>query len=166
MSRNGKFSSSKHGKREDLAWAAGFFDGEGCTYLGRLNRSGTRFAAASISQTEPSTLQRFRTALGLGTVAGPYGPHPGDKCRSPMWSWRVNSFEETQASIAMLWCWLSTPKRAQAKRILALSDVGISKIRTCQMSGHSVRLVGAKLRCRTCENEAWRRRHVLRLKAV
>lgn len=57
-----------------LAWAAGFFDGEGCVRIRRYaqdGKNGTVFV--SVGQKDPRPLERFADLFGL-TVRGPYGP--------------------------------------------------------------------------------------------
>ena len=58
--------------REELAWAAGFFDGEGCFCFSEAGQ----YVCVSITQTEREPLDRFERAVGLGKVNGPYGSIP------------------------------------------------------------------------------------------
>ncbi len=98
--------------REELAWAAGFFDGEG--HVGLASR-GLR---ASLTQCDPRPLHRFRAAvLGLGSISGPLRVKGHDNW-SPRWTWCTQNFEGVQATVAMLWTFLSEPKRDQAHRVL------------------------------------------------
>lgn len=63
-------------KKYELAWAAGFFDGEGC--IRSRTYEGKKYAVhcqvrLSISQAEPELLYRFKAlAGGVGSVNGPY----------------------------------------------------------------------------------------------
>ncbi len=93
--------------REQLAWAAGFFEGEGCVSKGKHSR----FIA--INNTDLSMLERFHEALGVGVVRGPYGPYANGVSKKPYWTWSASNFEERQAAIAMLWEWLSERRRVQ-----------------------------------------------------
>jgi len=98
--------------REELAWAAGFFDGEGYTGLltGRTLRS-------HVVQTDARLLQRLQAALlGLGTIDGPR--NSSNPRHSPQWLWRVSGFANVQAVIAMLWIFLSEVKREQARKAI------------------------------------------------
>lgn len=93
-----------------LAWAAGFFDGEGSTIV-HQSRPGYLRLTVSVAQlggTEPpEVLLRFKSAmLELGRIE-PQN-HEG------MWTWRSGSAEEAQAAIALLWPQLGTVKRDQA----------------------------------------------------
>lgn len=108
--------------REELAWAAGFFDGEGCFYHGvRKRYAGSaggpyRWTETRITQAHPQVLERFQQAVGLGKVYGPY-----DKKRPnqrPQWQYLASGFHQTLAIIAMLWPWLGSVKRAQAASVI------------------------------------------------
>ena len=56
-------------QNEELAWAAGFFDGEGCVFV----HCGGKNIAVEISQKARFVLDRFKTAIGcIGNVHGPY----------------------------------------------------------------------------------------------
>jgi hypothetical protein len=107
-------------ERESLAWAAGFFDGEGGTYL---QKNGTQVALvvgqAGEIDAPPGVLVKLKEALGgLGQVYGPY--RLADPRRRPKWSWQLHTFERCQAVIAMIWPWLSDVKKKQAVRVLRI----------------------------------------------
>jgi hypothetical protein len=96
--------------REELAWAAGFYDGEGtfCLDQGRLSMS--------LAQINPEVLIRFKAAVnGLGRVYGPYQRKV--KTHSQWWVFCPTSFEHTQAIVAMLWSFLSSPKKEQIVKV-------------------------------------------------
>lgn len=106
-----------------LAWAAGLFDGEGCTSARPYkSRPGSVRISASVSQSShsaelvPSVLRRFQQAVGgMGSIGTPYFD-----VRSGTFAhqWRACSFEEAQAVIALLWLNLCPIKRAQAANAL------------------------------------------------
>lgn len=101
-------------RREELAWAAGIFDGEG--YIGVVNRRvpshGRRVPQLHVyvdQYHDREVVDRFCAAVGVGKVTDrirPGGVHD--------FYWRVNSLEDVQATVALLWPWLSSPKRDQA----------------------------------------------------
>jgi hypothetical protein len=112
-------SSSSTESGTELAWVAGFFDGEG--YVGASGSSGMRTLEMSIAQATtasvPATLTRVRLALGVGSLYGPRMPRsPWSKL--PQYVWRTNAFEEVQFVTATLWTWLGPVKRAQAREAL------------------------------------------------
>lgn len=97
-----------------LAWAAGFFDGEGSSYAYEC-RPGYLRLVVSVGQLgsddPPEVLWRFKAAmLGLGAIE-----RLDDE---GMWCSRSRSTEEGQAAIALLWRELGTVKRHQAARAI------------------------------------------------
>lgn len=101
-------------RREQLAWAAGFFDGEGSIGLYKNKRG--LMLHMDIGQANPYVLEKFLSVVGLGSVTGPR-PRKNPN-HSPHWSWDATGFEKCQAVIALLWIWLSPVKRAQAAAAL------------------------------------------------
>ena len=104
--------------REELAWAAGFVDGEGHFGLHLSQGKKSRPYGAitlNVAQKDRQVLDRFQAALGVGKVYGPYshGAKP-----TKYFAFFSHNFEHTQAAIAMLWPWLSLVKRLQAKQTL------------------------------------------------
>lgn len=113
--------------REALAWAGGFFSGEGYTGLNKFNTKDKkgrdrshykRYPSMNISQTgNGEELHRFNKAVGnMGTVRGPYGPY--STTRKSYYQLTITSFGKVQATIAMLWPFLSIVKQAQANNVL------------------------------------------------
>jgi hypothetical protein len=104
----------------ELAWAAGFFDGEG-NIRAKSNKQWSRVyyhPVMSINQIDPQVLQRFRRAVGgLGRVSGPWDRARYAPNRQPQWSYEASSFEQVQAVTALLWNWLSPVKRDQARAV-------------------------------------------------
>lgn len=111
-------------EREELAWAAGFIDGEGSFYRQnvssqlRPNRPGRpRF---EIGQVDYYVLYRLQVALPFGArVLGPYcNKKDATSKASPIYVYQVSGFENVQALLALVWTWLSPVKREQAKSVL------------------------------------------------
>lgn len=101
--------------REELAWAAGFWDGEGCTTPQR-HKTGAVSLHLTVHQVFRPNLERFYAAIGgLGKLYGPEIRNTG----KPISSWATGKFEHGQAVIAMLWPFLSQDKKDQYKRVLA-----------------------------------------------
>ena len=109
----------------EAAWAAGFFDGEGSTVLMPASNDGQRrrylTPRCSISQHAPEgepcvPLLRFQQAVGgLGSVNG---PRTYTGYTTPRWTWSTNRADEAEVVLAILWPYLSAPKRAQAMPVL------------------------------------------------
>ena len=90
----------------ELAWAAGFFDGEGTTCRVKgPTRNATR---VSVSQKGLECLLRFQAALGgLGHIYE-------RKCTISLFS--IGRIEDVDIALTRLWPYLSGPKREQAQR--------------------------------------------------
>lgn len=95
----------------ELAWAAGFFDGEGTTIArSEIARPGYHLLQVTVPQRGadgvPEVLLRLqRAVLGLGTIDRPFGA---------IHRWRARGFVDAQATLALLWRFLGPVKRAQA----------------------------------------------------
>jgi hypothetical protein len=101
-----------------LAWAAGFFDGEGCTYLGKHGRQGLSTPCCEVNQIHCEVLHRFQVAVGgLGSMR--LRPDTTNKRPNTMWSFYTRNWRSTQAVLTLLWPHLDVVKRAQAARVFA-----------------------------------------------
>ena len=70
----------------DLAWAAGFFDGEGNIRFNRYSNGNARkhqraygTLVIQLAQIDRRVLDRFQFAVGVGKVYGPYAPRQGNR---------------------------------------------------------------------------------------
>lgn len=107
---------------ESLAWAAGFFDGEGSVYLAKhRTHSGYVRLEAAITQSHgggpPPVLTDFQSILGVGRVRGPY---PAPAGHLPVYRWKAHRRPQIEDLIERLWPWLGNVKRDQAKRAITL----------------------------------------------
>jgi hypothetical protein len=131
--------------REELAWAAGFFDGEG--YVGGEQQEGRSVRLViQVAQADPRPLERLCAALG-GNVHGPY-----ERGNRPYWVLVIGTFEQAQNAVALLWGWLSEPKRDQVRRAMAQVRAG-PRGRSMRCPHHT----RAARSCRACRQEVSRR---------
>lgn len=106
--------------REELAWSAGLFDGEGCIgcFFNKRKNAPKAYPelVLTVSQLDRRVLDRFQKATGLGKVYGPY-KNSGSK----NYHHRFQSYgpKEVELIIDLLWEWLSPVKREQAKNALS-----------------------------------------------
>lgn len=103
----------------ELAWAAGFFDGEGTAVLitGKRSRDYPTPTLAVTQHYDPETIHRFHRAVGsLGVVSGPYTSK--GTAYHPRWQWQCRRPHEVIAVTALLWRFLSTPKRNQIHAVV------------------------------------------------
>ena len=91
-----------------LAWAAGFFDGEGSTYLDPNPR-------LCVVQNDLAVLLRFLSVVPGGRISG--GKKIYGKAKKPMWQARYSGWRAVQVALALLWKHLSLQKRQQALRV-------------------------------------------------
>ena len=110
----------------ELAWAAGFFDGEGSFVIGKPSR--TKQFRVQIAQIDPRPLERFNRAVcSLGNVSGPY------KSRSEKhhikWTFTSARFEHAQQIMILLWPYLRPIKRQQAKKAITEMLIDAREVR-------------------------------------
>lgn len=115
--------------REELAWAAGFVDGEGTFSCKMRDTESCRkgYPTFSIQQTGTLiALDRMQKVFGDAGVQvkryGPYGPYENNLGKRPHYRLEAYGFEKVQAIMALLWTWLGPIKRAQAKSVLYLKE--------------------------------------------
>ena len=145
-------------KREELAWAAGFFDGEGYIGVTLAKRAITPRIVISIAQVDRSVLDKFQSAVGVGKVYGPYTQrHPKS---NPYYQLSIAGFPFVQHTVAQMWTWLSPVKQAQAKAALEKAKPTNPKWMTCEKVGHDVYVNKlSKHVCRTCHAAYMRNRN-------
>ena len=97
----------------ELAWAAGFFDGDGWAALVLKHGRRTGHPYAQINQAGsdgvPEVLIRFRDAVGVGRIGGP----KVDEGRQPLYWWVASSRGDVMRTGTLIGPWLSHEKREQ-----------------------------------------------------
>lgn len=102
------------------AWAAGLFDGEGCSALLR-HRTHDGYLTPELSVTQaskvgsPLVLERFLAIVRAGAISGPYAQRGATM---PVYRWKAAARDDAIGVIQRLWPWLSHVKRVQAQRVL------------------------------------------------
>lgn len=87
--------------KSELAWAAGFFDGEGTSYVARHGRNRQhRRICITVSQKDRRPMDRFVAAVG------------GHVRENRLYVWHESSARAIEA-MEKLWPYLSEPKREQ-----------------------------------------------------
>ena len=76
-------------ERDEVLWAAGFFDGEGCLYTAKQPRCSDthRMWVMCIASTDLDMLERWQRIFNAGQI---YGPRVQERCK-PLWSYRLAS---------------------------------------------------------------------------
>jgi hypothetical protein len=109
----------------ERAWAAGFFDGEGCTCAAYRHDRGVKQLTVVVMQSGAEgqlILNRFCTAVGAGSVT--LGRH-ATTTRQIVYQWRIRGLTKCHAVMCVLWPYLSIVKRAQFNR--AVQEVQMEK---------------------------------------
>jgi hypothetical protein len=109
----------------ELAWAAGFFDGEGSVYLNRKRAIGgttgreyiIHSPCLSVAQVDPRPLARFALAVGGRKPGGPYQPRTAKS--NAYYRWDAMGRPSVHRIGLLLWPHLSEPKREQFHRVWA-----------------------------------------------
>jgi hypothetical protein len=104
--------------REELAWAAGFMDGEAHFGLVTTKKYNTKHIHIQVCQTEDGPLERLQLALRCGKIYGPYRPKSDKAKRKPYKQFHIDKFETVQQVVCMVWPWLSRPKKEQIKKMM------------------------------------------------
>ena len=149
-------SLSANWTRENIAWAAGLFEGEGCI-TGRKQT-----AQLQLNMTDEDVVRQFHRLIGVGTVCGPYRnkrlPHA-----KPCWRWVCGGAMHVQAVLAALWPFLMSRRQAKAREVIvALSSMQPHpKHRKACPKGHPYDEANTRKSvygrtCRTCGREATR----------
>ncbi len=95
----------------ELAWAAGFFDGEGWTSPTNVRGSSAgRSFQIGVGQKDREALERFVRAVGVGRISA--------ERENTFHSWRASSAADQLQAITRLWPYLSSPKKTQAREVL------------------------------------------------
>src|SRR5437660_1411204 len=116
-------------RHEDLAWAAGFFDAEGCFNFTKAGR----YASVSIGQTDQGLLARFQSIVRVGKIDGPYRrTHPGQWAKKEQFRFRVYDRKSVVHIVELLWPWLGDVKRAQAETMLHRAHLDFQRQRIPQ----------------------------------
>lgn len=109
--------------REQLAWAAGFVDGEGSftankniKHLANGSTTDRRYLRLTVAQKEPELLYRLRDVLGVGCV---YRAKRDDR-REYCHMMECNGVRAFRAA-ALIWPWLGERKKSDFKRALKAS---------------------------------------------
>lgn len=142
--------------RENIAWAAGLFEGEGCI------RTTPETAQLSLAMSDEDVVRRFLAVIGIGAVYGP----TVDKRKptyKPMWKWCVGGSAKVQAVLAALWAFLGERRKKKAE--LAIAQIALRaphgkyKVRCKrghELLGDNVYLFRGHRCCRECRRVAAR----------
>lgn len=95
---------------EELAWAAGVFDGSGTiTRIGNRNR-------LAVKKADEELVRRFGGSVGIGSIYGPYGPYKSQIGSLPTFLWLVDGNAALEVA-TLLWPWLGVRCRSRLEEV-------------------------------------------------
>lgn len=100
---------------ERLAWAAGFWEGEGS--VGFYPPKFARFVA---SQVHRQPLERFREVMGFGVITQERRAKGNWQA---IWRYTVQNRPQVEMAVTRLWPWLSDRRRAQVQAYRAAAAI-------------------------------------------
>lgn len=92
----------------ELAWAAGFFDGEGTTSVLKTQRDKYAYLRMSVSQKQRECLERFLNIVQKGKI------YKGNT--REIHSWDCYKKDDVEDVLTYLWPYLSQIKKEQAQK--------------------------------------------------
>lgn len=110
-------------KQHELAWASGFFEGEGCFGFSRYWAATTQqlkvYPIASLANTSTEMVYRFYQAVGFGTITKHQPKYPGAK---PVWTWRTSGVTNVTKLRDLLLSGLGPERLARAAEIIHAAE--------------------------------------------
>lgn len=102
---------------EDLAWAAGLFEGEGCITLNVDRRASPprKYPKAVLITSDADVLERFASILGVGKM----GRHPHKAGAKPLHRWSATKRSDFLVFAELLGLRLGERRRARLAEVLA-----------------------------------------------
>ncbi len=112
--------------REQVAWAAGLFEGGGCFTIstttsaranGKVGR--TKQIHSKIAMVDKEPIKRFRSIIGVGTIihVKPFNPK-----HSWQWQWHVGTLEGVRYVYLLLGSHLCKRRRERAEKLLKMME--------------------------------------------
>ena len=141
--------------REEVIWAGGLFEGEGC--ISRSLSRGNPQWRLQLAMSDRDSVDRFAAAFpGLGSVAykGKQKEH-----YKPQWIWVCSKKRHLYAVLAAIYPWLGRRRKARARE--AMAEVLIDRRPDQCLRGHlfddanTYHYRGAR-HCKTCRSDRQR----------
>lgn len=105
-------------RKEEIAWAAGLFEGEGTVYLRPQKENCSAWARSSLSMSDIEPVAQFHEIVGFGNFGGPYGPYRKYTNEKVSYRWTCNIWEEIIILFKSFEPWLSPRRIEQFNNVL------------------------------------------------
>jgi hypothetical protein len=103
---------------EELAWAAGLFEGEGClSFVGRRGPHGRRNVRASLSMADADVVWRFASIMGTGSVYAQ--PRPG----RDLTTWTTTCLADFELLVERLSPYFGERRRARVVELVRVMNL-------------------------------------------
>jgi len=107
---------------EDLAWAAGLFEGEGCFTASHKPPKGPNKriyvqTSASLTMTDRDVVERFQKIIGFGSFYDLGAPRPGAQ---RVFRWSVQDRSGVKRFYDLIEPWLGQRRKARGLEILSI----------------------------------------------
>ncbi len=123
-------------RSEQIAWAAGLFEGEGCwNAYQRREKNGKMQVQARLAMTDEDVVDRFAAVVGFGTVRRNVIRRPGSTDK-PLTEWYTQRRDTVRALIVMFLPYMGERRSARALAILDLGEAHPLNERTHCPKGH------------------------------
>lgn len=99
--------------RENLAWCAGWLEGEGCFRF--YERDGVKSGLVTASSTDRDSIERLVDILRCGNICGPYQKEPRHK---PLYRYQLQRARDVYAVCAALYGWMGKRRRREIRAVL------------------------------------------------
>lgn len=140
----------------EVAWIAGFLEGEG-SFTASARQRGSVYVRIQASSTDRDVLERVAAIVGVGTVRV-VRPDPRGS-RKQVWIWGIGAKPDARELALQVQPWLGKRRRSQAQAVLdATATLPIQPVGTC-LNGHRIEGMNRLGRgaCRQCNRVAKRR---------
>lgn len=155
-------------REQEVAWAAGLFEGEGCFIFVTSRRDGRvwTYLNVGLGMTDRDVVERFRVIMGVGSISFESRKHATHK---DMHNWQVSNRRDVAIAVALLEPFLGERRTARLNEIRGLTSPVRRKAcaKTLCSRGHA--LIGenrkpngpnGKITCRRCANERTSRKRL------
>ena len=103
-----------------LAWAAGLFEGEGCSWTSR-NKNGTVKIGLSVTSTDRDVLERFAAIVGgTGRVRARAKNPTRNAATKPVFQWTTQEREDVRRILRLMRPLLGERRAAKADVLLSI----------------------------------------------
>jgi hypothetical protein len=106
---------------EEIAWAAGLFEGEGCMHFrGTVGKRGGN-AQMRLTMTDSDVVARFAVIMGCGNSYFSHTPVHRARGEKPLYTWVVYTASQIIQCLELLMPWLGDRRRVKAKETIAFA---------------------------------------------